>query len=172
MIDDLHLRWGHRYINPKATPIRSKIHGLGVVAIAPIKKGETIAVLGGIILSKTDIREYWQEMGHVGIQIDDDFFICPSNREELEKTGVFNHSCDPNCGFAGTLRLIAIRDINKGEEIVFDYAFSESFADDFECKCGASKCRKVIKAEDWKNAGLQKKFPHYFSPYLRQKLIS
>lgn len=170
MGQDLHLVWSHRWITTKAKAINSRIHGLGTIAVEPIKKGETIAVLGGIVIHKSGMHRYWKLMGEVGIQVDDDFFICPSSREELEKTGVFNHSCEPNCGFAGTLRLVAIRDIKKGEELVFDYAFSESFVEPFECKCGSPNCRKIIKSDDWKNPALQKKFAEYFSPYLKQKI--
>ena len=172
MNQDLHAVWPHRWITPKAKAINSQIHGLGTIAVEPIQKGETIAVLGGITIHKSQIRSYWGKMGHVGIQTDDDFFICPSSREELEKTGVFNHSCEPNCGFGSTLRLVATRNIKKGEELVFDYAFSESFADAFECKCGSPNCRKTIKPDDWKNPALQKRFAEYFSPYLKQKFQS
>lgn len=66
-------------------------------------------------------------MGHVGIQIDENFFICPTSREELKKTGVFNHSCEPNAGFRSSIVLEAIRDIKAGEEITFDYAFCEMY---------------------------------------------
>ncbi|MFH0884613.1 MAG: SET domain-containing protein-lysine N-methyltransferase [Candidatus Micrarchaeota archaeon] len=171
MTKDLHDIWPHRWMTNKAKAINSKIHGLGTMAAEDIKKGETVAVLGGIVINKAQIRDYWKMMGEVGIQIDDDFFICPSSREELEKTGVFNHSCEPNCGFGGTLRVVAIRDIKKGEELLSDYAFYASLADGFECRCGSPDCRKVIKPDDWKNPALQNRYAGYFSPYLKQKVL-
>ena len=134
------------------------IHGLGVIALENITKGEVVGVLGGVIVPKKEINNYWKIMGHVGIQIDDEFFIVPTTREELEKTGIFNHSCNPNCGFSNQITLIAIKDIKKGEELVFDYAFCESFMEELRCNCGSPNCRKIIKSTDWKILELQKKF--------------
>ena len=170
-MEDLHTRWQHRWITPKAKSQKSGIHGLGVFAVQPIKKGEDVGVLGGIVIPVSEIAEYWKKMGHVGIQIDDNFFICPTTREELEKTGVLNHSCNPNCGFGNSIKLLAIKDINVGEELVFDYAFCESFIEQFDCNCGSTNCRKIIKPTDWKLTELQNKYPEYFSPYLKRKFM-
>jgi uncharacterized protein len=166
---DLHNTWAHRWITPKARSAQSKIDRLGVVAIQDIKKGEPVGVLGGVIVSSREIEKYWYKMGHVGIQIDDNFFIVPTSREELEITGVFNHSCDPNCGFSNSITFITLRDIKAGEELVFDYAFCESKIKEFVCECGSLNCRKVIKPTDWKNSELWEKYGEYYSPYLREK---
>jgi len=106
----------------------------------------------------------------VGIQIDEEFFICPTSREELEETGVFNHSCEPNAGFKSSIVLEAIRDIKAGKEITFEYAFNETYFEPFECKCGASSCRKIIKSTDWQIKEIQEKYSAYFSPYLKSKI--
>ena len=170
-MEDIHKIWPHRWITPKAKPIHSKIHGLGVIANEPISKGENVAVLGGVIVPTKDMEKYWDIMGHVGIQIDDDFFIVPTSKKELEEKGVYNHSCDPNCGFKNSVTLIAIKDIKPGEELVFDYAFCESIIRSFKCNCGSSNCRKTINPNDWKIASLQKKYKEFFSPYLKSKII-
>ncbi len=169
-MEDLHNNLRHRWITPKAKSFRSKIHGLGVIAMDDIRKGENVGVLGGVIIKKEDMPDYWKIMGHVGIQIDDEFFIVPTTRTELEETGVFNHSCDPNCGFSNSITFVAIRNILKGEELTFDYAFCESLINNFNCKCGSENCRKIIKPTDWKNKKLQKNYGTYFSPYLKNKL--
>src|SRR3989344_4449693 len=88
------------------------------------------------------------------------------------KKGVFNHSCEPNCGISGNIKIIAIRDIKPGEELTFDYAFTESFFEPFKCNCRTLTCRKVIKPDDWKDLKLQRKFYKYFSDYLRNKMRS
>lgn len=116
------------------------------------------------------IKEYWNKEGDVGIQVDDNFFIVPSSRDELEREGVINHSCNPNVGFKDQIELIAMRDIKVGEEICFDYAMSESLTEPLECKCGSADCRRVITKDDWQNKTLQKKYQGYFSPYLRAKI--
>lgn len=166
---DLHERWPHRWLTPKAEARNSPIHGLGVFAVENILKGENVGVLGGAVVPTEEIREYWKEMGHVGIQIDDNFFIVPTTREELEQKGVFNHSCEPNLGFSNSTTLIAIRDIKRGEELVFDYAFNETYYDSMECKCGSDNCRKIIKPMDWQIPEIKEKYGEYYSPYLRDR---
>lgn len=167
-MQDLHERWPHRWVTPKARSTSSPLHGLGIVAVGRIGKGE--AVLGGVIVPASEIAEYWDRMGHMGIQISDGFFIVPTSREELEERGVINHSCDPNIGFAENNVFVAIRDIEADEELTFDYAFNETLMHPFTCKCGSAQCRKTITAEDWKLPRLQDRYRDYFSPYLRRKI--
>ena len=53
-----------------------------------------------------------------------------------------NHSCDPSAAVDKTRGvLFAVRDIQVGEEITFDYLESESeLISDFNCSCGADDC--------------------------------
>lgn len=169
-MEDLHKRWSHRWLNKKAEAKPSSIQGVGVFAQAKISKGETIGVLGGVIVSRDEIEEYRKIMTQVGIQIDDDFFIVPTSREELEKFGVFNHSCEPNMGFSNSITFIAMRDIETGEELVFDYAFCEIAEDEFKCNCKAGSCRKTISPNDWQDKKIQNKYKEYYSPYLRDQI--
>ncbi len=173
MAKDLHSIWGHRWLIPKAKASKSDIHGLGVIAIKPILKGELVCVIGGIIIPTSQIKQYRKKMGHhhAGFQIDEDFFICPTTIGEYKETGVFNHSCEPNVGFVDSIKLVAIKNINKGEELAFDYAFSEIEFESFECNCGSKNCRKTITPDDWKIPELQRKYGKYFSPYLRAKFL-
>jgi len=167
---DLHKLWPHRWITPKANSIDSPIQGIGTAATAQIKKGETIAFLGGVIVPRRDIDEYRNKMEHRGIQISEDFFICPTTIEEIRHTGIFNHSCSPNIGYESLIQFVAMRNINSGEELTFDYAFSESYFKAFKCNCRSYNCRNKITQNDWKNNNIQKKSGKYFSPYLKKKL--
>ena len=55
-----------------------------------------------------------------------------------------NHSCDPNTGFSG-LDVVALRDINIGEELTIDYVtFYDRHMPPFDCQCGSPKCRGRI----------------------------
>jgi len=167
-MEDLHKTWSHRWLNPKLKVQKSPIHELGTFATGPISKGEVVAVYGGIIVPKSDIKEYREKIGGMrGIQVDEEFFICPTE----PKGGCFNHSCDANYGCGTSISLIAIRDIKPGEEVVFDWAFTESNFEPFECTCGSPNCRKIIKPTDWQNPELQKKVGEYFSPYLKRKFL-
>jgi D-alanine-D-alanine ligase len=56
-----------------------------------------------------------------------------------------NHSCDPNTGFSG-LDIVAIRDIDIGEELTIDYTtFYDEHMTSFNCQCGSPKCRGRIQ---------------------------
>ncbi|EAT58827.1 SET domain-containing protein-lysine N-methyltransferase [Chlorobium ferrooxidans] len=58
-----------------------------------------------------------------------------------------NHHCDPNCYIDKKRELmIALRDINIGDEITFDYSQNETaIAAPFECSCGAQNCKGSIR---------------------------
>jgi len=167
---DLHNTWPHRWLNPKAGPGISEIAGRGVFAQGPILVGETVAVLGGLVVPLEDIADYRRRMTQVGIQVDDGFFIVPAGQDELDIFGVFNHSCDPNLGFATSISLIALRDIPAGVELTFDYAFSESYLASFACHCGSEACRGRVTASDWLNEKIQLRHSEHFSPYLRRRI--
>jgi len=83
----------------------------------------------------------------------------------------FNHSCNPNCGLDSPISLVAMRDIEVGEEACFDYAMSDSSDyDEFECHCGAPNCRKTITGRDWMLPELQERYFGFFSPYLQRRI--
>jgi hypothetical protein len=58
-----------------------------------------------------------------------------------------NHSCDPNATFNAAGMLVAIRNIEPGEELTFDYLLHPTPASpwDFECSCGAESCIGWVK---------------------------
>jgi len=132
LMEDLHEIWPHRWISPKVENKESHIHGIGTFAKEPIVKDEVVAVYGGIVVPLQDIEKYREKMGGIrGVQISDDFFICPTEKEG----GLFNHSCEANLGYDGQVLVVAIKDIVAGEELVFDYSFSESSFVSFTCTC-------------------------------------
>lgn len=58
-----------------------------------------------------------------------------------------NHHCDANCEYHG-LNVVTNRAIKKGEELTLDYAhFLDHTMEPFQCSCGASNCRGLIKGE-------------------------
>ena len=57
-----------------------------------------------------------------------------------------NHSCDPTAFVSAFGTLVALRDIEAGEEITFDYTVSESsITSPFDCDCGAENCKGRIE---------------------------
>ncbi|MBW6496282.1 MAG: SET domain-containing protein-lysine N-methyltransferase, partial [Burkholderiaceae bacterium] len=149
---------------------RPSSSGTGTFAHAAIRKGQLVAVFGGYVLELDD------EIDDHGIQITPNLVIAP-----MVKGGVrgdfINHSCDPNCGIRGQITLFALRDIDFGEEITFDYGsvlFSSQKKDRFEmvCKCGAESCRKLITSEDWRMPDLQARLGSHFSFHILEKIYS
>lgn len=153
----------------KVSIMESDIHGKGVFCIEKIKKGEIVFVKNGHILSneekcsKSVIDCYWP--------IDDNLVLGAKNENECTKIKLFiNHSCSPNCGLIGINAGVAMRDIEVGEEITFDYAMLDNEDYAFNCTCGSLNCRKVITGYDWMNKSLQIRYKGYFVKYLQEKI--
>jgi hypothetical protein len=62
--------------------------------------------------------------------------------QELMPIHVTNHSCNPNATFDEHGMLIALRDIEAGEELTYDYLLHPIPASpwNFACDCGAKEC--------------------------------
>jgi uncharacterized protein len=60
---------------------------------------------------------------------------------------LMNHSCTPAVLAPGFDIDLAIRDIEKGEELTCDYA-ALNITEDFPCECGKPECRKTIRVGD------------------------
>jgi SET domain-containing protein len=105
------------------------------------------------------------------IQIADDLFIGPLNENEREGSMIFsNHSCEPNIGVQGQIVVVALREIEAGEELTHDWATTDDDDYEMECKCGSANCRKVITGKDWQRLDLQKKYQRFMSWYLVEKI--
>ena len=167
--------WSHRWLTPKAEIKKSPICATGVFAKDRIRKGEIIRVTGGLIVPKSDAEKYNKlidyEVENVYLDISENFFMAPT-KEDLKMTATINHSCEPNAGFLDTIIIIAIKDILPGEEITWDYAFSQITFSPFNCNCKHKNCRKLITPDDWKIKDIQEKYGEYFSPYLKKKILN
>ncbi len=134
----------------------SKIHGRGVYAVAPIKKGTRVLEYLGDRISHAEADRRYEKKG------DDDghtFLFIASSRTVID-AGVggndarfINHSCNPNCEtvIEGSRVFIdAIRDIKPGEELGYDYQLTWESTDDpaelalYACRCGAKRCRGTM----------------------------
>ncbi len=62
-----------------------------------------------------------------------------------------NHSCEPNCEAIddeGRLWIAAMRDIQAGEELTFNYGYDLDDYKSHPCRCGSSRCAGFIVAEE------------------------
>jgi hypothetical protein len=161
------------YRSLKTQVRESKIHGRGLFAMTDIAKNEIIAVKGGHIIAREELREITPRLGPVEIQIDDNLFIAPVTDEERELSMLYsNHSCDANLGIRGEITFVAMRDIPAGEELTHDWAVTDDDDYSIECKCGAPNCRKILTGKDWQRPELQQRYAGYFSAYLARKIAA
>ena len=130
----------------------NSIAGYGIYATRTIREDEIIyrgEERAHRIVTKKHVEENWNEEEKMNFKryaypISDTVFAIWD--EEPGDWAPQNHSCDPNTRFDG-LNTIAIRTINIGEELTFDYAtFLDREMEPFECRCGSPKCRGLIKA--------------------------
>src|SRR5205814_8259858 len=78
------------------------------------------------------------------LQMGDDQFYALLSGDTLDIP--VNHSCVPNCGIRESLQIIAMRAVEPGEEMTFDYAMSESSDFIMDCLCQDLECRKIGRA--------------------------
>lgn len=159
------------YRSPKTEVRRSPIHGRGLFATGGFARGEVVAVKGGHIIAREELREITPRLGPVEIQIDENLFIAPMTDEEREGSMLYtNHSCDANLGVCGNIMFIAIREIKAGEELTHDWCVTDDDDYSAECKCGSPKCRGTLTGKDWRRPELQARYAGYFSSYLAAKI--
>ncbi len=159
------------YLNPKCEARDHVEGGCGVFAHEAINKGELVSIWGGRIIHKDELDPSMPRFTQRVIQIDEGLYLLTT--EEPEPNDCFNHSCDPNLGFFGQIGLVALRDIEAGEELSFDYAMSDGEPyDEFECYCGSANCRKKITGNDWMLPKLWARYDGYFSPYLARRILA
>jgi len=151
--------------------------GRGIFAHSPLEREEVVMVMGGRIVDIETHNQIGEFAEEYGMDISEEFSFCPSSDEELELMPqcLLNHSCEPNAGFLDQLQIVAIRGIEPGEEILYDYAFllfgnpNNQFSFRIDCRCGTDACREVITVNDWKIEALQKQYGPWFQPFLRAK---
>ena len=161
------------YSSPKVVMRPSSLHGKGLFAGDKIFAGELVVDFSSgrgefINCNKADTL-YEQGNDHM-IQVDDDLFFAAVSTDDIEDEDHINHSCEPNCGIRGSLQIVAMRDVEPGEEMTLDYAMFESSQYSFKCICGARNCRRTITGDDWRILELQKRYAGYFSGYLQKKI--
>ena len=159
------------YLSPKLENRPHAVKGdCGVFALQAIKEGELLSLWGGKILSADEIDHEMENFTQQVLQIEDRFYLMTP---AMEPSDCFNHSCDPNAGLTGQIGLIAMRDIEAGEEICLDYAMCDgSNYDEFDCSCGVPDCRGRVTGEDWKRPELWERYEGYFSPYLQRRIAA
>jgi uncharacterized protein len=159
------------YFSPKCEVRAAKI-GKGIFAKETVRKDEVVLDFStgpGKYLSTKEAAAYEKKGNHFIIQVEDESYLVAT--EGPERVDFINHSCEPNCGIRGRLTVVAMRDIEAGEEITFDYAMTESWPwYKMVCLCGTAACRHIVTGRDWSSPAIQRKYKGYFSGYIARKM--
>ena len=159
------------YRSPKARVGKSSIHGRGLFASRPLRKGEIVAIKGGHILDRRTLSRVGPRIAASYIQIANGFYIGALRRADVGRNKLFiNHSCEPNVGIKGQITFVALRAIRAGEELTYDWAMEENAPDVTRCACGARRCRGTLTGRDWQLTSLQRRYRGYFSAYIAEKI--
>jgi SET domain-containing protein len=135
----------------------SRIHGKGVFATRPIRKGTRIIEYRGERISPEEADKRYEKAvdpGHVVVFEVDEHTAIDAGRGGNEARFV-NHSCDPNCESViedGRVFIEAIRHIQKGEELSYDYMLhysgrrTRAVEQQYACHCDSENCRGTMLA--------------------------
>jgi uncharacterized protein len=119
----------------------SRIAGQGLFAGQEIKKGAKIRrYIGQKITHEESDRRL--AAGNVYIfGLDERYAIDGDTPKNTAR--YINHACDPNCQteqYGNTIWIVAIRDIEAGEELTYNYGYELNDEPVEPCYCGARHC--------------------------------
>ncbi len=127
----------------------STIHGTGVFARVPMAAGTEVVEYVGERLDKVESLRR-REGGNIFVfTVTDDFDI--DGAVDWNPARFINHSCAPNCeAQEGDERIwiVALRDIQIGEEFTFNYGYDLEAYEEHPCRCGAPECLGYVVAEE------------------------
>ena len=139
----------------------SDVHGRGMFASKSIPEGTEIIEYRGERIDKEEsdrrghaLMDEAQETGGAQVYLftlDDEWDLDGSM--DWNTARLINHSCDPNCEAQIDddlhIWLVATRDIEKGEELSFNYGFDLEDYERHPCRCPSKKCVGYIAGEEY-----------------------
>ena len=142
----------------------NKNNYFSIVSAIKHLKGDSLLKLEGYLHTVPD---------QYSIQISEIEHLLPYENAAGKENGLFiyiNHSCNPNAFFDIQKReLIALRDIQYGEEVVYNYNTTEyDMSHPFICSCKNNNCIKEIKGFKYLTSNQKKELISYLSPHLKK----
>jgi SET domain-containing protein len=133
---------------PKSTPTlivrSSEIHAAGCYTTRRLRQGERICEYDGPRMSKDKADERYAD------RVVTYLFGYGDRNMVIDGFGAamfMNHCCDPNCETIEEderIFVVALRDIEAGEELVYEYNLYDSDDASQDCYCGAKNCRGTM----------------------------
>ena len=128
----------------------STIHGTGGFALTAIpNETQLVEYLGRKIDKQESLRQCELDNPYI-FSLDDQFDL--DGNVEWNPARLLNHSCSPNAeaqDIDGRIWIVAVRDIQPGEEITFNYNYDLVDYKEHPCCCGAPNCVGYIIAEEF-----------------------
>lgn len=149
-----HLRKKKASPSPPLEVRESTIHGRGVYATVPIRKGKRIIEYKGK-------RVRWELASEQADGPHTFLFGLTNGKDVIDPdfggndARWINHSCEPNCEAieeGNRVFIYALRSILPGEELFYDYGLevdqrrTKKLEQEYECRCGARQCRGTMLA--------------------------
>lgn len=127
----------------------SSLHGAGVYTTTPLRKGARVLEYTGPRLKKEETEGLYadNEVTYLFTMDDPNVVI-----DGFGMAAFVNHSCHPNCEsdqIGDSIWIVALRDIEAGEELTYDYCLWDGEpGDEAPCYCGAKNCRGTMYSEE------------------------
>ena len=138
---------------------RSEIHGNGVFAKLPRKKGERVIRYKGLLRTHKETDKAYggePDSGHTFLFTLNDKYVIDANVDGNDARWI-NHSCDPNCEAVleehegkdrrkDRVFIESVRAIKPGEELTYDYGITldephtARLKKIWACRCGSKNC--------------------------------
>jgi hypothetical protein len=114
--------------------------GRGLFATQYLPMGAEVLAFCGTELTLSEVR-LKGPLAANALQIDQNLYL-----DLVEPGQLLNHSCDPNVGVFDNRFVRALRAIEAGEELCFDYSTTVGDGWTMTCLCGAPGCRGIVRA--------------------------
>ena len=137
---------------------KSHIDRQGLFAAIDLKKGLRIIRYIGEKISKAESEKRLAQSNAYIFELNDRYSL---DGETIKNTARYiNHSCDPNCEVEminGAIWIVAIKDIQEGEELTYNYGYKPDEYENYPCTCGAKNCCGYIVAQQYRGLIRHKK---------------
>ncbi len=129
---------------------QSRIHGMGGYARKLIPKDTYVIEYVGEKISKAESERRCEADNRYIFSYDDNHDLDGSVEWNVARW--INHSCEANCEAIddeGRIWIAALRDIQPGEELTFNYGYDLDCYENHPCRCGSTRCVGYIVAEEY-----------------------